>query len=144
MDRGAWQATVHGGHKESDMTVATWHASTIRKDNNRNRDMDENSSQSLKDRLQETMGAGSRVSSYLAHVFCGLSAKEPRTAIRRHTLLWCTWSSHPATSKEVSQRQGHKPRQSQRNEPRTWKHQDPSTQAAPGARPTFTISPCVT
>ena len=24
VDRGAWQATVHGGHKESDMTEATW------------------------------------------------------------------------------------------------------------------------
>ena len=26
MDRGAWQATVHGGHKESDMTEVTQHA----------------------------------------------------------------------------------------------------------------------
>ena len=26
MDRGAWQATVHGGCKESDMTEATEHA----------------------------------------------------------------------------------------------------------------------
>ena len=25
-DRGAWLATVHGGHKESDRTEATWHA----------------------------------------------------------------------------------------------------------------------
>ena len=25
MDRGAWQATVHGGHKESDMTDCYFH-----------------------------------------------------------------------------------------------------------------------
>ena len=24
MDKGAWQATVHGGHKESDTTEVTW------------------------------------------------------------------------------------------------------------------------
>ena len=28
MDRGAWQATVHGGRKESNMTEATQHADT--------------------------------------------------------------------------------------------------------------------
>ena len=28
MDRGAWRATVHRGHKESDMTEATQHADT--------------------------------------------------------------------------------------------------------------------
>ena len=28
MDRGAWWAVVHGGHKESDMTEMTWHAHT--------------------------------------------------------------------------------------------------------------------
>ena len=27
-DRGTWQATVHGGHKESDTTEVTWHACT--------------------------------------------------------------------------------------------------------------------
>ena len=26
MDRGAWQATVHGGHKDSDMTEASEHS----------------------------------------------------------------------------------------------------------------------
>ena len=26
MDRGAWRATVCGGHKESDMTEVTYHA----------------------------------------------------------------------------------------------------------------------
>ena len=28
MNREAWQATVHGGHKESDTTEATWHTCT--------------------------------------------------------------------------------------------------------------------
>ena len=28
MDRGAWWALVHGGHKESDITEMTWHAHT--------------------------------------------------------------------------------------------------------------------
>ena len=27
-DRGTWEATVHGGHKESDTTEVTWHACT--------------------------------------------------------------------------------------------------------------------
>ena len=26
MDRGAWRTVIYGGHKESDMTEATWHA----------------------------------------------------------------------------------------------------------------------
>ena len=28
MDRGAWEATVYKGHKESDMTEATQHSTT--------------------------------------------------------------------------------------------------------------------
>ena len=30
VDRGAWQATVHGGHKESDMTEVTSHTTFIK------------------------------------------------------------------------------------------------------------------
>lgn len=105
--------------------------------------MDENSIRPLKDRLQETMGVGSRMSSYLAHVSCGLSAKQPRRAIKRHTLLWCTRCGHPATRKEAGQGHSHTQGGPHRDEPRTWQCQDPSTQAAPEPRPTFPLSPCV-
>ena len=126
-----WTESLAGyspwGREASDTTVATQHARTVLKDNKRNRDVDENSIRSLKDRLQETMGADSRMSSYLARVFCGLSAKQPRRAIRRHSLLWCTQCGHPAARKEASQGQSHIQGGSQRNEPRTWQHQDPSS-----------------
>ena len=29
MDRGAWQAAVHGGHTGSDTTETTWHSSAL-------------------------------------------------------------------------------------------------------------------
>ena len=36
MDRGAWQATAHGGHNKSDMTKpAHTHAHSIKKDRKR-------------------------------------------------------------------------------------------------------------
>jgi len=36
MERGAWQATAHGGHNESDMTKhAHTHAHSIKKDRKR-------------------------------------------------------------------------------------------------------------